>query len=273
MKDSKTRLFIILAIIGLFIVLSLDFFDKDFSFHDILVESHGLIFDLFIFGILITYFETLNSKKELIRRYEEELIDFYGWDSEEAMYRVRGIIKRLAALNVNRISLSGCAVKNCYFPKEIHEWDFTNSKLYDSMFNCIDLNSSIFYLSTLHRINFYNADLTNCNFGMTILDNCNFSNCTFNNTNFDYAYTTEKNWLNNIYKESNSEIEKIDDKYIISSNSVIMDSIEYFQIIPASDNSKLAKDRDLLIQENISNFERATNNKIERDLYNYFLKK
>jgi len=266
MKDSKTKLFITLAITGLLIVLIFDFCDKNFSYHDILVESHGLIFDLFIFGILITYFETQKTKKDSITRYKEELSDFYGWKSEDAMCRVRGIIKRLVELNVEKINLSGCAVKNCPFPQKIHEWNFTNAKICDSIFNCADLNSSKFYLSELHQISFYSTDLTNCDFGMTILNECHFSSCTFSNTNFDYAYTTDKDWLKNIYKNSNIGIEKIVENYIISSNSITMDSIEYYQIIPVSHNIKLAKDRDSLNREMILNFQDATLNQIKKTI-------
>lgn len=107
---SKIGLFIGLGIIVMIIAVILDFYDCNFSYHDILVEFHGLVFDLFVFGIILTIYETNKSKKEkaqadkkrktdLIERYTEEINDFKFWKSEEAMYRTRGLIKRLVKYN------------------------------------------------------------------------------------------------------------------------------------------------------------------------------
>jgi hypothetical protein len=63
--------------------------------NSILVEAHGLLFDIFVFGILIVFFNKMGEKRRNIKRWQEEIDDFRGWNSEEAKFRIVGNIKRL----------------------------------------------------------------------------------------------------------------------------------------------------------------------------------
>lgn len=56
----------------------------------VLVEAHGLLFDIFIFGILIVFFNRIGERRRNIARWQEEIDDFRGWDEKEATFRIVG---------------------------------------------------------------------------------------------------------------------------------------------------------------------------------------
>jgi hypothetical protein len=78
---------------------------------NILVEAHGILVDILIFGILLTAYDKIKSKKEQLKRYIDELNDYRNWQEPEATYRIIGIIKRL-----NKIGKYDIDLKNCYLP-------------------------------------------------------------------------------------------------------------------------------------------------------------
>jgi hypothetical protein len=60
-------------------LFSLDYYVYKFSPYltkNIIVEAHGLMFDVFIFGIIILYIDRWRAKKIQITRYMEELEDY-----------------------------------------------------------------------------------------------------------------------------------------------------------------------------------------------------
>lgn len=79
---------------------------------NILVESHGMLLDLFLIGVFLFWLQRRSAdnreKKLRIKRYEEEIDDYRGWDEKEAMYRIVGNIKRLNKEGVSKIDLRGC---------------------------------------------------------------------------------------------------------------------------------------------------------------------
>lgn len=105
------EVFLIVGFLDIFYLYELFDFGK---WENILVEAHGLVFDLFIFGIVLTAYEVIRSKQDKIERYKEELDDYRGWTENEAAYRVAGVIRRLEAegvedINFERLHLGRCS--------------------------------------------------------------------------------------------------------------------------------------------------------------------
>ncbi len=256
MIKSKTSFFLVIAIIGLLIVLMLDFIDNGFSFHDILVESHGLIFDLFVFGILITIYESIESKKNDIKRYKEEIDDFRFWFSEESKHRVKGLISRLINLDVKKIDLKHCNLVGCPTTKKMIEWDFSGAKVYNSWYFDIDLSKSRFFLSEIYDSNFINSNLSGCTFGTAILFETNFQNCLLGDTDFLHVYVQEKDWFEILENNGNKGVENLKEKYKISIDTVDIDSVSYYQILDKTDNNDKAKNRNDLTKESFKNMDK-----------------
>ena len=110
LTQSPTRFFFVAAIMAFFVLWFVNAY-KDpsgFKWHDVIVESHGVLFDLLVFGILLSLYEALRDKRDKIERLHEEIDDYRGWDEKEAMYRIVGAIRRLNKLKINEINLSTC---------------------------------------------------------------------------------------------------------------------------------------------------------------------
>ncbi len=87
------------------------FYDLEFG-ENVLVEAHGMLFDILVIGVFILWLNRKGEKRIANRRYEEEIDDFRGWESDEASHRIRGNIKRLNRNGISKINLSNSYLKS-----------------------------------------------------------------------------------------------------------------------------------------------------------------
>lgn len=227
---SKVGLFITLAIISILTVAALDFLDEEFSVHDILVEFHGLVFDLIIFGIVLTIYESYRSKKELdskklnqrqnlIDRYKEEINDYRFWKSEESFFRIRGLVKRLVNLGEADIDLSYCHLetdKSLSSYKNMAGWIFSASHLSGCWFICANIQNAEFFLTNLDEAKFISSNLTKCNFSQSDLFMAEFEECDLTDINLEGAIVHRNDWFEMLIKNKNTGVESLQKKYFIN---------------------------------------------------------
>lgn len=127
-----------------------------FKWHDVIVESHGVLFDLLVFGILLTLYETLREKREKIERYQEEIDDYRQWNEKEAAYRILGIIRRLNKLGVTAINLSQCYISGL----DLSGVDLTGANLNSANLHGSILKKAKLKGATLNAANLEGADLS-----------------------------------------------------------------------------------------------------------------
>jgi len=190
---SPALFFLFSALVMFFILLYIDK-NKDpegFKLHDVIVELHGVLFDLIVFGVLLSIYETLRSKNERVERLLEELEDYKGWQQQEATYRLVGIIKRLNKLGVDtELDLTFCYLENAPFIKP---------KLWAADFENANLKGARFLEGILIGANFKNANLENALFLGTKLVGANFEGANLTNivtsdgTDFELANFTRAN--------------------------------------------------------------------------------
>jgi len=95
------------------------YFDLQYSIKptDILVEANGYLLDLFVFGVLILFFNKLIEKRRIKQHYHEEIDDYRDWIAEGSKFRIIGNIKRLAKLGETCLDLNRCYLAispDCY---------------------------------------------------------------------------------------------------------------------------------------------------------------
>lgn len=198
--------FACLMIVGYFDLFFL--FDVDqgrYNFGDkwdnIIVESHGLLFDLFILGILLSvydhyreYIRKKEEKEQIIKRYCEELDDFRQWRSDEAKYRIMGIIKRLneegytaidlkyvdltkIVVDLPRVQLISAKLLETYFSTaNLMHANFSEATLYSSKFLSRNtrLHNAKFINAKLYAVDFSEAFLVDVDFTGAELSKCKF---------------------------------------------------------------------------------------------------
>jgi uncharacterized protein YjbI with pentapeptide repeats len=177
-----------LAFFGLwFVNIYLD--PKEFNWHDVIVESHGVFFDLIVFGFLISIYEALKKKTENIKRFQEEIEDFRGWHQPEVAYRIAGAIKRLNALNVRNINLT-----NCYL---------NNARLQDIKLKGAQLHSTLLEGAFLPNSDLREVDFTNAKLGNAQLQHAKLQRANFQGAQLEYTDLTSANLTNAIFRHAN----------------------------------------------------------------------
>ncbi len=149
-KSSELAISLLVAVIAVASVAWLDY-RYGINWPDVQVEAHGLIMDIFVFGVLILAFNKARETRNLKRHYHEEIEDFRDWKSDEAKYRIIGNVKRLARLGEKHFDLNRCYLDGAWLE---------GLELDDSDLNCVNLSNA--YISNCHfkNVNFRGAQLS-----------------------------------------------------------------------------------------------------------------
>lgn len=163
--DNKPRFFLIALLLAAAIVLGFDY-RNGFDWNGILVEAHGMLFDVILFGIILNAYEAASiswrrkeeeasERKRLIKHYKEEIDDFRFWEEKEAVFRIVGSIRRLNKQDISKINLFGCYLKGARLWK---------AKLAEANLGRINLEGA-----NLGRVDLRGANLWNANLEGTML--------------------------------------------------------------------------------------------------------
>ncbi|MDM8568688.1 pentapeptide repeat-containing protein [Thiotrichales bacterium HSG1] len=127
---------------------------------NVLVEGHGMIFDLLIIGVFVFWLHRIGRKHLLIIRYREQIDDFLGWEHQEAMFKLITLIKKLNHWGISDIHLSGAHLKGAF----LREVNLKGANLDGS--NLIEANLINAHLKHAYLIG---ADLTRANLTNAVL--------------------------------------------------------------------------------------------------------
>ena len=134
---------------------------------NVLAEAHGVLLDLLLFGCLLLWFEQKAEKRRRVERYENAIADFLGWESEEAMHRIVGNIRRL-----NREGNAPESLKNAYLAgadlkgADLSEASLDGAVLRDADLQHADLSGVYFGTADLTGANLRKADLSGAHLGV-----------------------------------------------------------------------------------------------------------
>lgn len=142
--------------------------------NNIIVEAHGLFFDLLVLGVLISIYERKREKRETIKKEKNLIHDYRGWDEKEATHRIVGAIRRLNKENVTKISLYGCFLQ-------------------EAKLMTLNLTGADFFLTNLKRANLTATNLTRATFCGTNLTQANLTRANLTRANLIEANLTEAN--------------------------------------------------------------------------------
>ena len=253
MLKNKTSFFIVTSLIAII----LDLVDKDFKWHDIIVEYHGLVFDLIVLGIILTLYENFKDKKDKISEYHTKIDDIRSWESDESTHKIVSYINRLYELDETKFNLSNCFLKYANlsefnFSKSI----FFNAKLYGANFlrsnlshcklgladltetslNGTNFNEADLFHSILQSATIINCDFTNANLQHANLKGSRIIGSTFSNANMKYCLLEKVivydfNWFEYLKSCNVIGIEWLEQNYYIEINSLERDEIgEFWEI-------------------------------------------
>lgn len=148
--------------------LSLEYWRTEPEFLlNVVAEAHGVLFDLLLFGCLLLWFDQKAEKRRRIERYKNAIEDFLGWESEEAMYRIVGNIRRL-----NREGQSPESLKDAYLAganlkgADLSEASLNGAILTGADLQHADLSGTYLGTADLTGANLRKADLSGAHLGV-----------------------------------------------------------------------------------------------------------
>ena len=103
--------------------------------------------------------QTEQEKEQRIKRYREELGDYLGWQSEEATYRIVGLIRRLNQEGVAEINLRRAYLKAA----ELDGVNLGGAYLMRANLKGVNLYKANLRRAQMHAVNLEGADLREAN--------------------------------------------------------------------------------------------------------------
>ncbi|MFK7923519.1 MAG: pentapeptide repeat-containing protein [Bacteroidia bacterium] len=193
---------LIVGIILIGVITTLDLWLKP-DFNGVLVEAHGLIFDLLMFGILLGVYDIVLRRRteqrrekerteDLVKRYKEEIEDYRGWKSEEAMFRTVGNLKRLNGLGISRLDLC-----NCYLSKaNLRNVNLSDATMREAKLVESDLRNALLKGADMQLAYLNGAKLNNAQLVETILTKSTLVNAQLTNAQLYRADLSESRLAN-----------------------------------------------------------------------------
>lgn len=202
----------------IFIVLSVIIFSLSYGYYSenpkffieqILFSSYGMLFDIAVIGMLITWLTERREEKYKIQSYLNEIDDFRNWVSEEAMFRTVGNIKRLNKNQITEMNLVDCTLRNVNLNysnlerSNLNSADVSSSSLISVKMNDCRMNQANFENSNLNHAEFKGAYATGANFKHCYLIKSNFEKAYLIKTDFENAFLIEANLKDSIVSDTN----------------------------------------------------------------------
>ncbi len=184
-KKSDSIYPFIVALIILFpliIIITIVFYEFDSSLlKGILIEAYGLLFNIILFGIIITIIFNRQRRINRINYYKEEIDDYRGWESTMASHRLAGLLRRLSKLNAKFINADFCYLEKSQLSNVTLQGSFKQINFQDANLYASDLKGD-FYESNFSGANLERANLSKSNFINSNLSDANLSKANLNGT-------------------------------------------------------------------------------------------
>jgi hypothetical protein len=187
-------------------------------------EIYGLLFDVILFGIVISIYHIATDKKKAIEDERDQIDDFRAWKSNEASHRILGSIKRLQRLNVFNVDLSSCWFKDitlrdlCFVDSKMTGLFLFDTEIYNTTFH--NIKSNIFHCrdSKISGCSFQkgkiNFNLHTSDISSTLFHDIDISSASFFTENLSFVLFDKVNFSHSFFKfKKCSYVEFVDCKF------------------------------------------------------------
>ena len=200
-KPIHTSAIVLMVVTVMVTGLSLKFYINDFDsfWPQLLVEAHGMIFDIAVIGILLFWLNKNGETRQRIKTYKDEIDDFRLWESEEAAFRTVGNLKRLNRNQIYEINLV-----NCYLIKtNLNYVNLKGSNLNSANISNSSLIETNLENTRLNQTNLENSNLNQANLNSAYASGANFKDAFLIKTQLEGAFLIKSNFRNAFLMEAN----------------------------------------------------------------------
>lgn len=194
---NPLSVFVVLFIICFFFISIfslLKLYNRDQNwFQGVLIEAHGMLFDIFVLGIIVTWLNQKGETERRVQRYLEEIDDYLESRVSEASFRIVGNIKRLNREGVSRIKLTNACLREAILKHvnlkgaNLSHVNLRNANLFRAILTEANLNFAHCRGAYLLATDFRDANLYRANLSRTILRGANLSGAKLIEANLNGA--------------------------------------------------------------------------------------
>ena len=198
-KPLLTSMIVLILVTRVVGFVRREYYTDDKFWPQILVEAHGMIFDIAIIGILLFWLNQNGEKRRRIKSYKDEIDDFRLLESDEAAFRIVGNVKRLNRHKIYEINLV-----NCFLAKTHMSYiNLRGSNLNSANLSNASLLETNLELTRLNQTNFENANLNQANLRAAYASGANFKDAFLIKTQFESTFLIKTNFKNAYLMEAN----------------------------------------------------------------------
>ncbi len=190
--DGSIWFYLSLFAVSLFFLRFTFFVHPDTSgdfWGNVRVEFVGFCFDVFLLGLIFSIFMQRYQRKQDIKRWQEEIDDYRGWDEKEATHRIVGNIRRLNKMGVKNVNLRRCYLAKAYLLEiDLEGADLTGANLEGADLRLANLENANFNESLLQNARLDRANLKNTSFGHSHLESASLTDTNLEGSGFNKAH-------------------------------------------------------------------------------------
>lgn len=187
--------FIVFILVSVIVsILSVPFYLEDLwgFWGNVLVEAHGMIFDLLVIGVFVFWLHRIGHKQLTIMKYKEELEDYLGWQHIEAMFKIITLIKKLNYWGVSDIYLSEAHLEKGFLREvNLKGANLDGSNLIEADLIRANLKGAYLIGADLTNANLTNANLVGTDLRRADLRGANFTRANLRGANLETAMYNE----------------------------------------------------------------------------------
>lgn len=219
---------------------TLGLYNKEF-WENVLVEAHGMVFDILIIGVIVVWLDTRRTTFNEIKDMVNELSDMSYLDLPEVNHRKIGMMHRLNKLGVNsfnveeliinKVRLKGLVSKASnlnylkvvsssiteaqFYETTLLRADFSETQLKSTQFLNCDMKKAVFIQAIAHGVDYSNSNLERARFMNADLQNAIFKGCNLREANFESANLRNANFKGAKYLKAESLLKAKNLDYIV----------------------------------------------------------
>ncbi|MCK2085972.1 pentapeptide repeat-containing protein [Aeromonas rivipollensis] len=228
---AVSSLFLLILLIVVFLTLCWDFvsshifpnttiglYNKSF-WENVLVEAHGMVFDILIIGVVVVWLDTRRSIYNERKNMINELNDMSYLDLPEVNHRKIGLMYRLnklgvmnfnvdeliiSSVRVNGLNVKDSTLNNLKIMKSlISETSFTETTLLRADFSETQIKSTLFLGCKMKKVAFINATAHGVDYSHSNLERAKFINADVQSSIFKECNLREVNFENANLRNAN----------------------------------------------------------------------
>lgn len=245
--DSPLRFLMVVSLLAVLVFVPYDMLVLTVSDRKALwIEGHSLLFDLLVFGIVLTVYETINyrtrertrrqrERERRIERFQHEIDDFRDWNERPATLRIIGNVKRL-----NREGCSAINLSHCYLTRgrllevnlrgaNLRRTNFRKAELWRADLREVKAVEANFEEAVLWGVNLRGADLWRANLRGADLRDADLRGAHLAGAVLDGALVNGSDWLERLAAAGTEGAEDIAARYQLTEatgafNTYLLDS-------------------------------------------------